>query len=127
MYFILAKILSFPFLIPNTFAAGTGPGTTIPTQPNTPIGGVTFTGPFGNATITSVLNNIANYAVIIAAPLSTVMVIYGAFQILTAQGKAPQITAGKTTIKYALGGLVVVVVARLLVSIVSGIAKGLIV
>lgn len=119
MYSILATILSIPI----TFAVG---GSTIPTTPTTPIGGVTFDSPFGTGgTVQSVLNNLIDYATLIAAPIATVMVIYGAFQILTASGNPSQVAAGGKTIKYALGGIALVVVARLLVSIVSGIIQGL--
>jgi hypothetical protein len=120
MYYILATILS----IPTAFAAISGG---IDTEKNPPISSVKFESPFGSGgTVESVLNNIVNYATIIAAPIATVLVMYGAFQILTAQGKPLQIEAGKKTVKYALGGLAVVMVARLLVSIVSGITKGLV-
>lgn len=139
MYSIIATILSLPFTISTAFAVETvtpelpmqpahTPGQQIiGTTQNAPITSqVTFASPFGNKTITDVLNGIANYAVIVSAPLATAMIIYGAFQILAARGVAAQVQAGKKTITYALGGLVIVIIARLLVSIVSGIAKGLV-
>lgn len=120
MYSLLATLLS----IPTAFAIG---GPTIPTTPNAPVTSVSFESPFGSGgTVESVLNNLTTYAVTLSVPIATAFVIYGAFQILTASGAPAQIEAGKKTVRYALSGLALVIVAKLLVSIVSGIVQGLV-
>ena len=124
---ITAPILSLPFIFPTySLAAATGPGSTIPTQQNQPVeSSVEFTSPFGNATITDVLNRLIDYGLAIAASLAAIMILWGAFQIMTSAGVEKKYTAGKQTIIYALGGLVIVILARGLVAIFRGLITGL--
>lgn len=137
MYPLLAAILSLPLTL-LTAHAQTGttqpqmqpahtPGQQIITTTQNPTvnTSITFTSPFGSATITDVLNRIINYAILVVGPLAAVMILYGAFQILTSRGEAAKVTAGKKTIIYALGGLTIVILARGLVAIFRGLIAGL--
>lgn len=138
MYKLLAILLSLPFTILTAFAVETVTPQTpmipshvpgqriIPTTQNAPVTtSISFTSPFGNATITDVLNRIINYAILVVGPLAAVMILYGAFQILTSRGESAKVTAGRKTITYALGGLAIVILARGLVAIFRGLIIGL--
>lgn len=122
MYSLLAALLS----IPTTSAQVTGPGSTIPVGAANPTASsVAFTGPFGNETVESVLSRLAGYATTVAASVATVMILYGAFQILTSRGVSTQITAGKKTIIYALSGLVIAILAKGLVALFATLTHNL--
>ena len=126
MYSIITSLLSLPLTISTAFAAGTGPGPVVPTTLNEPItSDVTFTGPLGNATITDVIDRIINYAILVAGPLAAIMILWGAFQILTSRGSEEKYKAGRKTIIYALAGLGIVILARGLVAIFRGLILGL--
>lgn len=124
---IILFILTLPFLTPiAVHAATTAPGSTISTQPNQPIeSSITFTSPFGNATITDVLNRLIDYGLAIAGSLAAIMILWGAFQIMTSRGDPRKVTSGRQTILYALGGLVIIILARGLVGIFRGLITGL--
>lgn len=125
MYKLLAIILFFSLTSLTVLAQGSGGGD-IPTTPNAPItSNVTFESPLGDATVTDVLNRVINYAIAIAASLAAIMILYGAFQIMSSVGDPKKVTAGRQTILYALGGLVIVILARGLVSLFQGLVKGL--
>lgn len=120
---ITAIILSLPFIPSAVFAQISGG---IDTAPNQPIeSSIEFTSPLGNATITDVLDRLINYGLSIAASLAAIMILWGAFQLMTSQGDSKKVTEGKRTIIYALGGLVIVILARGLVAIFRGLIVGL--
>ncbi|OGM92611.1 hypothetical protein A2333_01885 [Candidatus Wolfebacteria bacterium RIFOXYB2_FULL_49_7] len=123
MYPIIAAILSLFFVASPVFATISGG---IDTVANEPIeSSVTFTSPFGDATITDVINRLIDYGIGIAASLAAIMILWGAFQIMTSQGNPTKITMGRKTILYALGGLVIIILARGLVAIFEGLVTGL--
>lgn len=127
MYSLIAAILSFFIWTATAAAAISGQGDVVNTQPNQPVNSsVTFIGPFGNATITSVLNRLIDYAILIASPIAAVMILWGAFQIMASRGNEKQYLAGRQTIIYALGGLAIVVIARGLVALFRGLITGLV-
>lgn len=83
---------------------------------------ITIDNPLGaNTTVADVINRIAGYMYGVAAALSTIMVLIGAFQILTAAGDAVKYKKGKDTIVYTVIGLAIILLAGGVVSLVSGI------
>lgn len=125
MYSIIAAILSFPFILSHTSAATTGPGSTIPVTNNPAISSVSFEGPFKGETIESVLQRLVKYAQVVGASVAAVMILYGAFQILTSRGDIAKLKTGRSTILYALGGFVIVILAGGLVSLFATLVKNL--
>jgi len=63
-------------------------------------------------TIPELLNNIAGYLIYISIPVVTIMIIYGAFQMLTAADSPEKFKSGKQTIVYALIGFIIVLLAK---------------
>ena len=60
----------------------------------------------------------------IAAPLATIMVLVGAFQLITSSGDPEKVSQGKKTITYAAIGLVVALIAGGIVSIIQSFVSG---
>lgn len=72
-----------------------------------------FPNPLGEGTtIYSLLDRIVNYLIYIAIPITTVMIIWGAFQILTAAGNPEKAKTGRTTVLYAAMGLGIVIISK---------------
>lgn len=82
-------------------------------------GSIELTSPTGNQTILDLLKRIATYAYWIAFPIAVIMILYGAFQILTAAGDPNKVSSGRKTIIYTLVGLVIVIVAAGLPSLIQ--------
>jgi hypothetical protein len=86
---------------------------------------ITLADPLGNASFTTVVNNVIGFILEdIAIPLCTIMVLVGAFQMMTSAGDPEKTSKGRKTILWAAIGLVVVICAKgvstLLKSIISG-------
>ena len=68
--------------------------------------------PLNVGSIPELLNNIAGYLIYISIPVVTIMIIYGAFQMLTAADSPEKFKSGKQTIVYALIGFIIVLLAK---------------
>ncbi len=73
--------------------------------------------------IVCVLERIINAIYVISIPIVTLMVLIGAFQILTAAGNAEKVTKGRNTIMYAAIGFVVILFSGGMTSIIKSILK----
>ena len=80
--------------------------------------------PLGVTTITALLDAIGGYFYGLAAAVATIMILYGAFLILTAGSDSTKVQDGKNAIFYAAMGLAIVVLASGLKSLVVGILGG---
>ncbi len=70
------------------------------------------------ASILSIINRLADWLVRLAAIVVPIIIIWGAFLILTSAGQAEKVTAGKKAILYAVLGFIVVLMAKGVVAIV---------
>ena len=102
--------MNFPDIISKVFAQ-TPQGTTIKID-NPLCSGA-------GCTIMGILEKISLYLLWIGAPIVTIMIIYGAFQILTAGGKPEQAKKGGQTILYAAIGYDIILVSWGVVSLVK--------
>lgn len=57
--------------------------------------------------------------------LVVALVIYGSIRIIYSQGKDEEVTQGKTVIYYALGGLVLALIAVLVIDFMYGVVQGI--
>lgn len=73
----------------------------------------TLTNPLGSgATFTTVMTAVAGFLFWdVASPLATIMILVGAFQLITSAGDPEKISKGKKTIVYAAVGLVIALLA----------------
>lgn len=67
----------------------------------------------------SVAAAIIDFIFTIAIPITAIMVLVGAFQMITSGGNPEQFSKGKKTLLYAAIGFVVVIIAKGVVSIIK--------
>ncbi len=94
---------------------------------NTPSGGsgLSIQPPPGIPTdINQLINNIVTWLLTIVAPLAALIIIYGAFLILTAADNPERYERGKKAILYAVIGLVIVIISKALVAIITQVLGG---
>ncbi len=84
---------------------------------NEPGGGFTISNPLTCANFQDCLQRIIQGLIILAAPVVVVMVVVGAYQILTGGAEPENISKGKKTIIYAAIGFAVILLAQGLVFI----------
>ena len=94
--------------------------TGIGTQPPANASGITLPNPFGEgSTIFTILDKIATWLLTISVLVAGIMVIYGAFQILTAGAVPENIEKGKKTILYAMVGLGIILLFKVLIALIA--------
>jgi len=110
-----------------TPAPGTG-GTPNPSTGGTPAGSnstnVGINNPLQADSIIGVVNNILDFLIKIGAPIVSIMVLWGGFQILTAGGEPEKAHVGKRTILYALIGYGIILISRGVGSILENLING---
>lgn len=118
---ILEKFLEIVLKVKIAFAqtGGAQPITPGGAQPISGGGNITLQSPIQTTDIYSLLNRIADYLIWIAVPITTIMILYGAFQILTAAGDPAKAKSGRSTIIYAIVGLMIVVISKGVVYIIK--------
>lgn len=88
---------------------------------NSPSGGLRINPPGGLPTdVCALLDNITDFLLLVVAPIAGLMILWAAFQILTAAGDPTKFATGKRTIVYALIGLGVVILSKGIVAIITG-------
>lgn len=104
----------FPELIQRAWAAGinSSGGTTVSIK-NPLCGGSP------DCTIVSILEKISLYLLTLGAPVAAIMIIYGAFQILTAGGDPAKAKNGGKTILFAAIGYGVILISWGVISLVK--------
>lgn len=65
------------------------------------------------------INNVTNFLVAVSIPIAGLMILYGAFCILTGAGSLKLFETGKKAILYAIIGLVVVLFSKGLVVVIT--------
>ena len=69
--------------------------------------------------IEELLSAVAGFLLVIAIPIATIMIIVGAFQILTSGGNPEKVTTGKKTILYAAVGIAIIALFRVLMALLA--------
>lgn len=86
-------------------------------------GSIVITPPF-SGTITDVLDRLTSFLAAVAIPITTIMILIGAFQMLTSGGNAEQFRKGTKTITYAVVGLIVVLLGRGSIALIKQLVTG---
>lgn len=68
----------------------------------------------------TLITNVTNIALSVAGTVAGIFIVIGGFQYLTAYGDEAKATAGKTTLTWAIVGLVVVILSKVIVSQIWG-------
>ena len=74
---------------------------------NPPGSGPELINPIGCDKFGCVADRLINFLIVIAIPLTAIMVLVGGFQMLTAAGNPEKFSSGKKTLIYAAAGFVV--------------------
>lgn len=81
--------------------------------------------PLGSTTtFTELIQRIIKWLLIIGAPVLTLMILIGAFQLMTAGGRPENITKGRHTITYAVIGYALLLLSTALIMVIEKLLKG---
>ncbi len=80
---------------------------------------ITLDNPLKISSISALIDNIAGYLILISAPIAALMILFAAFQIMSAGGNEEQVTRGKKTILYAVVGFAIILVSKGITMIVK--------
>jgi len=75
--------------------------------------------PVGPSTIKELTDTVLRYLWQVAIPVLTIMVIWGGYQILTAGDDSSKVTKGKETVKWAVVGAGIILIAQGMVYVVG--------
>jgi hypothetical protein len=82
---------------------------------------ITLPNPLGVGTFAELIARIQKWLLYIGAPILTLMIIIGAFQILTAGGVPEKITKGRHTITYAIIGYALLLLSTGIMTIIENV------
>jgi hypothetical protein len=83
--------------------------------------GNTITNPLKWDSVTGLLSGIGVFLIELSIPLVTIMILWGAWQLLMSAGDPAKVKAGKQTIIYAILGFVVVLLASSIPMVIDSI------
>jgi hypothetical protein len=69
--------------------------------------------------VCTLINNVTNFIIDASIPIAGLMILYGAFLILTAAESPKRFEAGKKTILYTILGLVIIILTKGLIVIIT--------
>lgn len=78
----------------------------------------------GITSIGDLLDRIIGALLIVSIPIATIMILVGAFQILTAAGDTEKFARGKKTILYSVVGLAIILLARVITAVIKSVLGG---
>lgn len=76
--------------------------------------------------LAGVARNVVNIFSYIVGAISVIMIIYGGFRYITSGGSSDGVSAAKSTLIYAIIGLIIVALAQIIVQFVLGQSAGLV-
>ena len=87
-------------------------------------GGTGIQNPVAAGDIYTLLQNIASYLITIAIPVVLIMILWGAFLILTSAGDTEKVKKGRQAIIYAIVGLIFVLISTGIPMIIQNLLGG---
>lgn len=127
MNYFLTKIFIAVFGINKVLAASGGnPGSSGGFPGSTGQGGsYTLPNPLGVTSIAQIIQNVAYYlSVYIAPPIVTIMILFAAFQILTAGDNPEKLNTAKQIILWTVVGYVIILISWGITSIIQQLLSG---
>jgi len=80
---------------------------------------ITLPNPLQAKTFQELIQRIVNWLLVIGAPILVLMIIIGAFQIMTGAGNPEKITMGRRTITYAVFGYALLLISNGIILIIK--------
>lgn len=87
-------------------------------------GGFELPNPLGAQTITDLVDGIAGYLIVIATPIVTIMILYAAFQILTAGDNPEKLKTAKQIILWTCVGYAIILISKGITLIIKDLLGG---
>jgi hypothetical protein len=85
---------------------------------------VSLADPLQGATFATISNNVIKFLAGVAIPITVIMVLVGAFQMMTSAGDPEKATQGRKTIQYAAIGFAIAILATGITSLITNILTG---
>jgi hypothetical protein len=85
---------------------------------------IQLTPPIPSTTICQLIESIINGLMMLGAPVASIMVLWGAFQMLFAADDAEKFSGGRRTILYAVIGYGIILVSRAIIYIIMDVLGG---
>jgi hypothetical protein len=85
---------------------------------------ITIPNPLSCTNLNCLVLNIIDKLLLLAMPVVTLMVLVGAFQILTAAGNSEKVSTGRKTIQYAVLGFVLLLLSKGFVYVIADVLGG---
>lgn len=85
---------------------------------------ITLPDPLGGATIPSIITSVFDFLVQVSAVIAPILIVVGAFQMITAAGSPEKFSRGQKTILFTAIGFVIILMARGIVAIVESVITG---
>lgn len=102
-----------------------GTAITVLAESNPGNSSVTLADPLGGAGFTTILNNVMSFLFTdIALPLTTIMVLVGAFQMMTSAGDPEKFTQGRKTLLYAAIGFGIAFIGTGITDLIKSVLTG---
>lgn len=80
---------------------------------------ITIPNPLKTTSFIKLIDRITNWLLIIGAPIMTLMIIVGAFQLMIARGDSTKVTTGRQTITWAVVGYALLLLSKSLIFIIN--------
>ncbi len=74
--------------------------------------GVDFQNPLGIYNIFDLIDRIINWLIILASPILVIMILWGAYLIMTSGGRSDKLAQGGKTILWAAAGYAILLIAK---------------
>jgi len=82
---------------------------------------VTISNPLGNKTLEQIIQGVVNFIFGLALLICPIFIVWGGFEIATANGAEAKIKEGRQKITYSLVGLVIIALASTFVAVIKSI------
>ena len=69
----------------------------------------------------TLVDNIISFMIIVSVPIVSLVILYGAYQMLTSGGDPAKFETGKKTILYAIIGFVIILIAKGVSSVIQNV------
>lgn len=84
-----------------------------------PVGAICIDNPLEAASFDELIDSIINFIFVVSVVLATLMVVIGAFYIVTAGGDSEKVKTGKNIILYTFIALIIILLAKGLISVIE--------
>jgi len=92
--------------------------------PPSPTIGVTIPNPLGTESFIDLINRVIDFLLKVAVPLAALVILYAGFLFLTAGGNEERVKSAKRAFLWAVVGIIILMIARGMVTLIKTIITG---